>query len=312
MLTDDLNDVAFATSPGCAVGVLRSGQASPEFVFHGRAARDGGPISDDTLWEAASLSKPVVALLALERSVTEPDLLTAPLATTGEGFGLPGDDRWSALTLEHAITHTTGFPNWRADGEALSFATDPGTPGYSGEGYELLLAELAARTDLSAEVFLEAFLQRLGMTRSSFTPDRTALTTAATGHDARRGPLPKMAATVALASGSLHTTVGDYLHFLSLVARPGDVADHRLQAAVRRMADRAVETLPGHGRTLGWAYTTTASGDVLWQHGDNPGFKHIAVVSVATGTALVVFTNSDDGQAIYRDVCRRLLAVEVW
>jgi len=53
-------------SPGCCVGLL-SGDSQPEFLFRGLSDRDGDPISAGTLWEAASLSKPVVAFLALER-----------------------------------------------------------------------------------------------------------------------------------------------------------------------------------------------------------------------------------------------------
>ncbi len=264
------------------------------------------------MWEAASLSKPVVALLALERSIAAPELLTSPLVTSGERFGLPDDDRWADLTLLDAINHTTGFPNWRPQGEPLSFDADPGTPGYSGEGYELLLAELTARSDLPADVALGQHLQRLGMQQSSFTPDLAAMSNVAIGHDTDARPLPKTSVGVARASGSLHTTVRDYVRFLSLIARPGAARHSVLRTAAARMADRTVETLPGHGRTLGWAFTSTSAGDVLWQHGDNPGFKHIAAVNPSTGAAVVVFTNSDEGQAIYRDICKRILDVDVW
>ena len=64
---------------GCAVGILRQGQ-SPEFVFHGACGAGGEEIDRGVLWEAASLSKPVVALLAIEQ-LRDETLLTRTLST---------------------------------------------------------------------------------------------------------------------------------------------------------------------------------------------------------------------------------------
>lgn len=311
MLSDILDGIALGEVPGCCVGLL-SGNLQPEFVYSGCIKRKGDPVSAGTLWETASLSKPVVALLALERGILDPDFLTKPLTVSPRQFGAATDDRWGELTLLHTLAHTTGLPNWRSTGESLSFESDPGSPGYSGEGFELLLAELSSRLGVRAVSLLERHLDRLQMATSSFTPDFTAVSSVATGHLLSGEPVPKHRDGIARASGSLHATAADYMRFLSVVARPDPTVDSGLATAAQRMASRSVETIPGHGRTLGWAFTQTASGDVLWQHGDNPGFKHVAAVCPDTGQAVLVFTNSDAGQTIYREVCRRVLHVEVW
>jgi len=189
----------------------------------------------------------------------------------------------------------------------LSFERDPGSPGYS--GFELLLVELSDRSASPAETLLERHLQWLQMAGSSFTPDFATLSNVAIGHTLSGEPIPRGRDRTVTASGSLHTTAADYMRFLSAVARPDVIADPGMHAAVQRMAEQSVETLPGQGRTLGWAFTQTPSGDVLWQHGDNPGFKHIAAVRPDTGEAVLVFTNGDAGQRLYRDVCQRILQV---
>ena len=311
MLADLLDEIALAEVPGCCIGLL-SGDSQPEFVYSGHIEREGDPISAETLWETASLTKPVVALLALERATLDPEFLTQPLIVSPGQFGAATDDRWGELTLSHMLTHTTGLPNWRTTGKSLSFESDPGSPGYSGEGFELLLAELSNRLGSPAATLLERHLDRLQMATSSFIPEFSSLSNVAIGHLLSGEPIPKRRDRVAMASGSLHATAADYMRFLSAIARPDPGADSGIAAAAQRMANRSLETLPGHGRTLGWAFTQTAAGDVLWQHGDNPGFKHIAAVCPDIEQAVLVFTNGDAGQTIYREVCRRVLQVEVW
>ena len=51
------------------------------------------------------------------------------------------------ITVRHVLTHTTGLPNWRPDGQPLELLRPPGQRwGYSGEGFVLLQAHLERRT----------------------------------------------------------------------------------------------------------------------------------------------------------------------
>ncbi len=78
---------------------------------------------------AASLVKQVIAHLALEfiEDLDEPVL---------------GD-----ITVRHVLSHTTGLPNWRPDGQPLEPLRPPGQRwGYSGEGFVLLQEHLQRRT----------------------------------------------------------------------------------------------------------------------------------------------------------------------
>lgn len=301
---------------GCAVGVLAGGQ-DPEFIFHGSCSIDGSPISAMTLWEAASLSKPVVSLLAAHHIAHDPDLLTTTLSADLDAFGVDDDERWGAVSLAQLLTHSAGLPNWRHEGQRLHFESAPDTPGYSGEGYELVLLELSARAGVNVDHLLAHHLQNLGMENSSFTPDPATPAEVAIGHDASGRAVPKTFPSRPAASGSLHTTVEDYTRFLAMIARPGTLDADRRDAA-RIAAERQIEILPGHGRTIGWAFDASSTdgssskGDVLWQHGDNPGFKHVAAVRPATGDALLVLTNDDGGQLLYRQLCREFLHIDVW
>ena len=51
------------------------------------------------------------------------------------------------ITVRHVLTHTTGLPNWRPDGQPLEPLRPPGLRwGYSGEGFVLLQGHLEGRT----------------------------------------------------------------------------------------------------------------------------------------------------------------------
>jgi hypothetical protein len=52
-------------------------------------------------------------------------------------------------------------------------------------------------------------------------------------------------------------------------------------------------------RTLGWGWWARDDGTaVLWQNGDNPGFKHLVMVAPEAGEATILLTNGEGGEAI--------------
>ena len=65
MLSGLLEGIDVDENPGCCIGLLGRERGS-EFFFHGQCGVGLQPVAADTVWEAASLSKPVVALLAIE------------------------------------------------------------------------------------------------------------------------------------------------------------------------------------------------------------------------------------------------------
>lgn len=170
MASDLTERIERSTTIGCAVGRLESGK-EPDFAFHGVCSADGLAMSESVTWEAASLSKPVVALLAAADASADPTLLGQPLTTDLVAFGADSDEQWADVNLFQLLTHGSGLPNWRDEGQLLGFESDPGTPGYSGEGYQLVLTELAHRADLAAGPLLDQHLERLGMSGSTFTLD---------------------------------------------------------------------------------------------------------------------------------------------
>src|SRR4029078_6503121 len=95
-------------------------------------------VTESTRFEAASLSKPVTAYVALQLVDAGRLALDAPLTKYMPYADLPAYPRAKTMTARHVLSHTTGFANWRRrDPLKLFFA-----PGerfrYSGEGYVYL------------------------------------------------------------------------------------------------------------------------------------------------------------------------------
>ena len=95
------------------------------------------PVTDDTVFEAASMTKPVCAYIVLrlvDRGVLK---LDTPLYTYLPYDDIAYDDRYKLITARMVLTHRSGFPNWRSGKLDIKFT--PGTEfSYSGEGFVYL------------------------------------------------------------------------------------------------------------------------------------------------------------------------------
>lgn len=124
--------------PGLALGLINGGNVIG-VAGSGERIAGGDPVSADTAFEAASLTKPVVTRLAIDLHRAGRLDFDAPL-TLGRLLADAGlDPRFERLTPRHILSHRSGLPNWRRTGEPLSFLSEPGyREHYSGEAFNLL------------------------------------------------------------------------------------------------------------------------------------------------------------------------------
>lgn len=276
--------------PGAVIAVVRDGEVAVTAL--GEAA-EGRPMTADTVLQAASLSKPVVAYAALLLVAEgELDLDRPAVAYLPPEQAPPGLD--DEVTLRSLLTHSAGLPN-HARGGSLRPRFEPGSRwSYSGEGYRLLQRVLEARTDQG----LEALLQRrvlgpLGMASSTFGEPPTGQP-AAVGHrrDGGRVDLARAQPPQPDAAGSLLTTARDYARFLAHIldeARRGGTAARMMEPRVTVDGDLDLHW------GLGWGLWTGGGEGTFFHWGSNPGFESFALGEVARGRGVVVLTNGHDG-----------------
>jgi CubicO group peptidase (beta-lactamase class C family) len=309
-----------AKVPGLSIAIIKDGKLFWRRAFGVKESASKEPVDNDTLFEAASVSKTVFAYAVMKLCEKGVINLDTPLTKyTTERF-LEGDPRLDLITARHVLSHTTGFQNWRSKEKPLQIRFTPGERfSYSGEGYFYLQSvvthlkghvdrAVSGRYEAGLEVFATDFDQYMranlfgpfGMASCVYVWNDT-LRNYASPHDADGKPSAKRktrATTAARygAAGGLHTTPTDYAKFLIQVINPkaGD--------AFRLNKDSVAEMLRPHAKindsisqALGWQIRHTENGDFIMHGGGNPGFAALVVASVERKSGLVIMTNSDNG-----------------
>src|SRR5882724_2726445 len=103
-----------ADVPGMSVALIHDGKLVYNAVFGVTNAATQKPVTSETVFEAASLSKPVFAYGVL-KLVDEGKLnLDTPLNKyLGNNYDVVDDPRINLITARRVLSHTSGFPNWR-------------------------------------------------------------------------------------------------------------------------------------------------------------------------------------------------------
>lgn len=277
----------------------------------------GVPATRDTLYNIASLTKPISAETVLRAAARARLSLDEPMAAYWLDPDIVNDPRHRLLTARFALTHRTGFPNWRFETrDRLVFQRDPGTQvGYSGEGFEYLARFAERRTGTAFERLAEDLVFRpAGMTRTAYTrrdwfQGRIAVPTDSDG----RALEPSLRDRF-VASDDVHTTATDYARFLIGVAAgqgltPALAAERgRIQASTRERAcppARAATCPDEVGWGLGWDVAAFGDTRVLWHTGADRGEFAFAYIIPATGEGVVILTNSVVGHRIVLPILER-------
>lgn len=292
--------------PSLAVAYIRDGRVAWTRVY-GRQT-DGVPASDSTLYNIASLTKPLFAELVVRLAADGRLSLDEPMSPVWTDPDLAADPRHQAFTPRLALSHQLGFTNWRRETEGvLRIGFTPGTQfRYSGEGYEyarrFVERKLRASTDSLARryIFGPAGMRHTSFVRQPWFEGRMAIPR---GPEGRWGT-PSVD-SVANAADDIHTTIGDYARFVtSVMARDGlppALAAQRdsIHATGVETCDPAkVPLCPERiGYGLGWTvfeYADPAE-NVLWHTGGDWGEKSIVFYWPARREGVVMFTNGANG-----------------
>ncbi len=293
--------------PGLSAAVVRDGGVAWSGAFGLKHAETRLPVDEDTVFLAASLSKPVFAcavLLAVERREVALDLDT-PLRKYLDAPYVPDDPTVDLITARMVLSHTTGFRNWRGS-EPLRVLRRPGEAfGYSGEGYVYLQRVVERLTGQLADAFVRRLVfEPLGMRSSSYLWRSEYDATAAPGHDGKSRVVKWWRPEEASVAGSLRTTALEYARVLSEVLSPERRGALLGQAIVDRMLAPQVRLGPRLEWGLGWGLQDTANGRAFWHWGDGNGYKTYVVGFPKRREGAVFLTNGDGGREVYQELLR--------
>lgn len=278
--------IADAIAAGkCPGGVLwiEHGQNSYHQAYGTRAVVPTiEPMTEDTIFDAASLTKVIACTPAVMRLVEQGKMgLDDTVAKYLPAFS--GGDK-ETITIRHLLTHTSGLrpdislkPDWNGQEEAIrlacaeKLATKPGEKIVYSDTGPILLGEIVRRVSGKP---LDEFLQAevygpLGMVDTGFNPSaskrpRVAPTEVEKGEPVRgvvHDPRARRMGGVAGHAG-LFTTAKDLSRFARMLLNEGELDGVRMfqSETVRAMTTVQTPALVDGRRGLGWDIDTGYSG----------------------------------------------------
>ncbi|MGO9828985.1 MAG: serine hydrolase [Myxococcaceae bacterium] len=335
--------------PGVSIALILDGRIAWARGYGVLDVTSKTQVTPKTLFQAASLSKPVTAMAVLRLADQGQLSLQAPVNTLLKSWKLPAGPFTAGVTLERLLDHTAGvtvggfagYPPGAAlptlletlegkppaNNRPVRVDVEPGTSfRYSGGGYEIVQQVLQDVTEQPfAALMGTTVLSPAGMQDSFFEqplgPELAAR--AATGYNADGVPLPgKWHVYPELAAVGLWTTPSDLARFAIAVQQSyAGAADALLSGPMgKRMLTAASSGGGGLGLALGNALGLfvdqrgpgTFSHITLEQPNGSDGFRALLVASDAHGYGVVVMTNADGGGKLADEIARGAADVYGW
>ena len=326
--------------PGVSIAVINDFQVEWARGYGVLEAGGSELVTPDTLFQAASLAKPVVAVAALHyvgRGTLELDRdVNRNLAS----WQVPENEFTAEenVTLRRLLSHSAGVtvegfrgyglgeevPNlrqildgeWPANSPPIRVDIVPGTRHrYSGGGYMIVQQLLEdAVGEPFPDIMQESVLDPLGMASSTFEsplPDRLRAI-AASGHRADGSTIP----------GGWHT-YPEMGSGASMWATPSDLARFAIEVMQSYAGQSdgvlsqklAVQMLTPQldNRGLGPMLYDDGGDLFYFMHpGKNDGYTNVLVAYPERGQGVVIMTNGDSGNALWREILNSVSSEYGW
>jgi CubicO group peptidase (beta-lactamase class C family) len=321
---------------GTAITLFNAGEPVYHKTFGYKNSTTGDLLQTITNFYGASFSKAVFAVLVLklvEEKIISLDrplqqYLPKPVFEYGKGTSwnqdytsLKEDRLYEKITARHCLSHSSGFANWRWDepDQKLHVHFGPGSRySYSGEGLCYLQFVIEKITGKSLnELMQEKLFRPLGMKFSSYTWQTEFEKNYCYGHNKTGKPYPKDKDNAPRAASTLETTPDDYSLFIAAVLQKKILKPatydtlFKQQLYIRSRYQMGPEswkdTVPDNdairlGYALGWGRLETPYGFGVFKEGHGDGFQHYSILFPEKKTGIVIMTNSDNGESIFKEL----------
>jgi CubicO group peptidase (beta-lactamase class C family) len=305
--------------PGLAIGIVEAGR--PVYVrgFGLMDARDPGrPVTAETLFHMASITKPFVATSVMQLVEQGKVDLDAPIVRYLPYFHLK-DSRYRSITVRQMLSHISGMPDvedylWdkpEFDDGALEryvrslqdkvLLWEPGTKfAYSNMAYEVLGDLVAKVSRMSFEKYVsENILKPIGMTSSTLLLKEAAPAKLATGHTREKdGAMIRVAHypynRSHTPSSNLHSSATDMIRWMLVNLNRGELDGRRiLKDSTYDLMWTPAEASKEARVGISWFLRRYKGQQIVMHGGQDDGFLTTVVLLPARKTGVVVLANSD-------------------
>ncbi|WP_411028797.1 serine hydrolase domain-containing protein [Spongiimicrobium sp. 3-5] len=293
--------------PGLSFAIINNGRIAYHNVIGHTDNNSLKPVTDLTLFEGASTSKALFAYMTMflvEEGKLDLDTPLAAYLDPAHHANYNFDERYDQVTARMVLSHTTGFPNWRGDGN-LYIGFEPGTDfSYSGEGYQYLVKALESILDTDYKG-LEEFYQKkvavpLGMKYTKFVQDEYNLAHKAAPHkEGIKLPLNHWTAREFNAASAIHTDAIDFSKWvIALLENKGlSEESYDLLFTNQITVAEAPTLLSEEGAiawTLGFAKYNIDYHVVYGHEGNNDGFNCLFLFDKNKKWGMIQFNNAHE------------------
>jgi CubicO group peptidase (beta-lactamase class C family) len=308
--------------PGLSIALIRDGKLNWSKGFGYANVEKKTPVTPATVFEAASLSKPVFAYAVLRLCDSGKMAVDRPLSDYLSKPFIDNEPRLKSITAEMVLSHSSGLPHGRPPGTPISLRFTPGEKfAYSATGFQYLQLVVEEITKQSLADFMKTgVLNPLGMSNSSFGWIERFNGAAAQGYDgdgdaglsgngeyleATPEELEKLKKDYPeykypSASAGLYTTAEDYAKFMIEMLQPQRIP---LSASLmERMFKQRVKINDSISWGLGWGLESVKSNAAFWHWGDWGVFRNFTMADRKRKIGVVILTNSFNGPRVYREI----------
>jgi len=300
--------------PGVSLALIKDGKLIYHKTYGVKNTFTKEPVDSNTLFEAASVTKPVFSFAVhrlAEKGVID---LDKPLYLYLPYPDIAYDERYKLITARMVLTHRTGFPNWRwmnADGK-LDLKFTPGTKySYSGEGFEYLKLVVEKITGKKVEqVLQEEVIQPIGLYHTFFSRNDSLRRMVAEGHLDMMPNYDELPTSPGMAY-SMHTEAKIFTRFMLYMLEQKGLTAQTYDTMFSKHSDFNYD--PGEEKPKIPTYMgesleirETPFGKSFGHGGNNGDFKCKFEVYKDAKMGYVVFTNSNTSDALL-DAMRQFL-----
>ncbi len=324
--------------PGFGVALIENGEIAATRGFGVLEVGGSDPVTGETLFQAASISKAVSAMAALHLVEAGMLDLDADVNEALRSWHVPENEhtRTRKVTLRGLLSHTAGltvrgFRGYRngrklptlqqvldgeppANSKPVRVFQEPGTAYRYSSGSDMVVQQLLE--DVTGEPFAdlmqELIFDKLGMAHSAFEQplSEAYAAGAATAHRKNGEPVPRRWHIYPeLAAAGLWTTPSDLARLVIEVLRS---CAGESNAVLSAQMTRQMLTPPMGWYGLGFFVTEMEGGTRFHRPGWNEGYHSFMGGHIGTGHGMVWMTNGENGMLLGLEVLRGLAGLLNW
>ncbi|WP_298513703.1 serine hydrolase [uncultured Kordia sp.] len=294
---------------GLSIAIINDSKIAYHQTFGVSNLKTQEKITETSIFEGASLSKPIFAYFVLKMVDKGIISLDEPLYNYMKHPAIAENsiEKSKRITARMILSHSSGFPNF-SRGKKVEL---PFTPGegflYSGEGYQYLAAIIGQQHNVGwrakfNEIFEKEVTQPLGMKNTSFLWNDYLKAHKVFGHiegKPTKNDHGQWSGKTFNAFSSIHSEASEYAKFIiAMLKREGlSKASFDEMLATQNKFSNSNELLKETGQTgwgLGFAQKPTSNGLMHLHTGNNHDFQAYTMFVPKQQYGLVVFTNSDN------------------